>query len=34
MGRISQSVLLGAIKAVQEMTADEKLRRADEIFSL
>jgi hypothetical protein len=34
MGRISQSVLLGAIKAVQEMTADEKLRLADEIFSL
>ena len=34
MGRISQSVLLGAIKAVQEMTADEKLRPADEIFSL
>jgi hypothetical protein len=33
MGRISQSVLLGAIKAVREMTADEKLRLVDEIFS-
>jgi hypothetical protein len=33
MSRISQSVLLGAIKVVQEMTADEELRLADEIFS-
>jgi hypothetical protein len=33
MSRISRSALLRAIKAVQEMTAEQKLRLADEIFS-
>jgi hypothetical protein len=32
MSRISRSALLRAIKAVQEMTAEQKLRLADEIF--
>src|ERR1035437_1241524 len=33
MSRISSSALLRAIKAVQEMTAQQKLGLADEIFS-
>jgi hypothetical protein len=33
ISRISRSALLRAIKAVQEMTAEQKLRLADEIFS-
>jgi hypothetical protein len=33
MSRISRSALLRAIKAVQEMTAEQKLGLADEIFS-
>ena len=33
MSRISRSAVLRAIKAVQEMKADQKLKLADEIFS-
>jgi hypothetical protein len=33
MSRISRSALLRAIKAMQEMTAEQKLGLADEIFS-